>query len=182
VSLLAYTGFFMKRNSFTYFSRAFTLIELMISITIVAILVGIVFYGSGEWIKRARAAKCTANLKSLHLGFDLYTREHNNVWPQLDLNSSQHNKFWFNTLEPYQVTKETWLCPVHAAELKMLPKEEQEEYPSSYSPTAFDDTPNVPYHWLQPWVIESGDFHGQGALMIMPDGSVQLSPFHGVSH
>lgn len=43
-----------------------------------------------------------------------------------------------------------------------------------YTPTMFDDKQGTPYKWpKQPWLIEIGDMHGNGALAGFPDGSTR---------
>jgi hypothetical protein len=40
-------------------------------------------------------------------------------------------------------------------------------------PTEFDDNAFTPYSWsTQPWLIEVGDFHGDGNYIMYPDGSI----------
>ena len=61
-----------------------------------------------------------------------------------------------------------WMCPTH----KRATKEEFLRY-SSYHPMTFDRGAMTPYRWSNmPWVMEIGDNHGNGPLIIMPDGSV----------
>lgn len=54
----------MKRRS----SRGFTLVELMVSIVIVAVLASLAFLMSKRGIEAARAAKCISNMQQINIG------------------------------------------------------------------------------------------------------------------
>lgn len=91
-------------------------------------------------------------------------------------------RFWVTALEPYGASRDTWLCPSDKLILQMSPAElKRGEFFGSYVPTPFESGPGTPFRWNQPWLIERGDYHGKGAHILMPDGSVTDSqnPFHG---
>lgn len=82
------------------FRGAFSLVELLLAIGIIAILVTVSFVGFGSLTERARGVKCLANLKSLGLGFQRYAFDYQGYLPirQRPVNSST----------PHQWHREVW--------------------------------------------------------------------------
>lgn len=122
-------------------------------------------------------------MRSIHTAFVGHITDKGH-WPQMedredDWTESKFFQFWIESLEPYGVGADTWLCPSDKIFLEFR-KVKKETFFGSYAPTPFDKSPGTPFRWSQPWLIERGDFHGKGSHMLMPDGSVQDSqnPFH----
>jgi prepilin-type N-terminal cleavage/methylation domain-containing protein len=165
-------------------TSGWTLIELLIVIAIMAVLVTVTV--SAAWRKlqqRAERFKCESNLRSFFVALNAYMMDHEQ-WPQMPEkifekgSRDDYWEWWFDTLKDYQITEDHWLCPTDRREVRANQKpEEQEKFQSSYAPTNFDSGPNTPRAWNQPWLLERGDFHGSGNLMIMPDGSIQAAPW-----
>ena len=118
---------------------------------------------------------------SVYLGAEFYLQDHKQ-WPQidprllLDKESDEYARLWMAALKPYKVSKESWHCPTvqkamggDAADPAKKPKERID-----YFPTPFDSKEITPHRWSeQPWFIERGAVHGEGNLMIFPDGSIK---------
>lgn len=62
-------------------SNAFTLVELMITIAIIAVLVGLGVTASSRAMTMARQATCANNLRQLHLILSNYATENNGLMP-----------------------------------------------------------------------------------------------------
>lgn len=153
------------------YKRAFTLIELLAIITIIAILASVIFVISMGVRKKAEQVQCGNNLKALHVALSAYLQD-NGHWPQVNANVSDEEiywKAWEATLKPYELPDKVWMCPTH----RRVTEDDFFRY-SSYHPMPFDaNGPMTPYKWSNmPWVMEIGDNHGNGPLMIMPDGSI----------
>lgn len=88
-------------------------------------------------------------------------------------------QWWYAKLKPYHIGERQSMCPSDRRERNAnLKPEERDVYESSYLPTMFESGATVPYEYMsQPWVIERGEFHSEGNLMIMPDGRVIAHPF-----
>lgn len=158
-----------------------TLLELLVVLVIVASLAALAFPLYGYFKAKASYAGCISAITSLHGGFASYLTDNQGKWPQVPKNvqrSGSHGdmlaKFWYDALKDYGITKRTWMCPGDQRVLEYL--ESEDHYESTYGVTEFDDQPNRAYQWVsQPWLVESGDFHGKGMgpNVLYPDGRIE---------
>ncbi len=159
---------------------AFTLIELLIVTTIIAILATISVPLFGFLKGRAQQVSCISHLRIMHGGFMGYMQEHDEIWPQMPpgLNEADEGKeweWWYEQLKDYGVSKAHWLCPADVSSPEQT-YDVNDNFASSYIPTPFDGLPNTAFKWSsQPWVIERGTLHGdkQGPNILMPDGTIR---------
>jgi len=61
--------------------RAFTLLELLLVIAVIAVLAGLILGGLSRARQRVGAAACTSNLRQLGLAFALYCESHADTFP-----------------------------------------------------------------------------------------------------
>ena len=152
-----------------------TLLEVLAIITIIAILILLFSAVLTRLPGAADRVRCTQNLKSLYVALDNYIDEHGH-WPkQPQFTSAQRREYedyWIDTLKPYGIPKETWQCPGIARLGKIQSGGTAPRV--TYFPTMFDDKPSTPRKWPNmPWIVEIGNAHGHGPLLILQDGSVQ---------
>ncbi len=157
--------------------RAFTLIELAITILIIGILTGLIIAAIGMMRARAQRVTCMANLRSLSTAANVYLQQHGS-WPQIpigdpDSSTEQYAEAWISALAPHGPTRKTWICPRIQNLLQNPDYSKPETARLDYIPTPFDDKPTSPTEWpRQPWFVEAGDVHGNGNLIIFTDGSI----------
>lgn len=157
-------------------ASAFTVLEILVVALIVGILASMTFPMYGIMRAKAEDVSCTANLKTLHVSLAAYLAD-KREWPQAPESiMNKEEKLWeffVEELEEYGGEQKYWTCPTHFRQtIGARPVEERPEYFSSYIPTLFDDREATPFKWRQPWLIERGDLHGNGAKLLMSDGDV----------
>ncbi len=158
---------------------AFTLLELLIVLAIIAILATLLMPVYGHLRERAQKVQCMANLRSLYLATDLFVQR-NNSWPQIFLTNyptrEDYANAWVAALEPFSIGRKTWICPTIQELLQNPDYTQPANARVDYISTSFDDKPTSPHQWpRQPWFIETGDVHGHGNLLIFTDGSIAES-------
>ncbi|MCS7223179.1 MAG: type II secretion system GspH family protein [Armatimonadetes bacterium] len=127
---------FGEIKSTTPLRRAFTLIELLMVIGIIAVLAGIgmvVFVSARE---RAWEAWCVGNLRSLHLALDLYRQD----WDGIDPTEGQRLPcyevgfpsycYTVPALQRYGASRDSMICPADTA---IAGKPYWEPYPGEWS-------------------------------------------------
>jgi prepilin-type N-terminal cleavage/methylation domain-containing protein len=160
-------------------TRAYTLIEVLAVIAILAILATLFFPVVQRMMPRVERVQCANKLRNLHAVFAGYASE---GWPQLPagvaLGSMAEQKWWAEkTKTDHGLSVKDWQCPTISREMKNLPVRERPLI--HYLPTPFSGEPNranrANKSTLMPWVIEIGNAHGQGNLILRQDGSIKGS-------
>ena len=165
---------------------AFTLLEALTCVIVVAILLVMLFPVYTQVIRRIERTKCMSNLRSLHVASSLYVQEHR-MWPQVatrGLDPKIVASNWISTMQPYGLVQINWICPTQQKLLQNPDLGDPENVRIDYIATPFDRNPMTPMRWAsQPWFVESGDVHGNGNLLIFSDGHIQeLGDFLSVLH
>jgi prepilin-type N-terminal cleavage/methylation domain-containing protein len=158
-------------------TRAFTIVEVMAALLIVAILAVLLVPNYSYFLAKAEEVVCVSRMRNVHAGLTLYLEDRKFIWPQGPRPEERGwAEFWVSTLEPFGVPRKHWECPTIR---KMARQQGEKEFTLHYVPTLFPDTPRIAYRWAtQPWLIEIADAHGRGPLICFPDGAIK--PFSKV--
>jgi prepilin-type N-terminal cleavage/methylation domain-containing protein/prepilin-type processing-associated H-X9-DG protein len=83
--------------------RAFTLIELLVVIAIIAILASLLLPALANAKARGQRIKCTSQMKQLGLGFNLFTLDHNDMYPPTAFSTGdyQYQLSWDDYIHKY---------------------------------------------------------------------------------
>lgn len=82
--------------------RGFTLVELLVSVAVIAVLAGIVTSIARGSMVKARAIECSAKLKSLGTATLLYSQEHQEQFPRSFHSAGAHRQpGWAASIAPY---------------------------------------------------------------------------------
>ncbi len=96
--------------------RAFTLIEILVVVAIVALLAAILFPVFARARENARRASCTSNLKQIFLAHSLYKEDYDGVFaPSAYVNASGGRVEWPELFLSYTRSRQVFLCPSDAA-------------------------------------------------------------------
>lgn len=164
----------MPAGSSKYPSAGYTLIEVLAVVAILGILATLMFPMAQQMMPRVERVICMSRLKNLHTIFTTYSTE---GWPQLPagvaLGSMAEQKWWLEkTREDHGFAVKDWQCPTIANGMKTLP--ERERPLIHYLPTPFSGEPNrANKNPRMPWLIEIGNAHGEGNLMVRQDGAIE---------
>lgn len=82
----------------TVFRRGFTLVELLVTITIIAVLAGLSVFGVSRMRSAANNSNCVSNLRQLAIAGQSYATE-TGVYPTYGRQANGGNAFWFHTLQ-----------------------------------------------------------------------------------
>ena len=95
-------------------SRAFTLVELLVVIGIIALLISILLPSLSKARHAANSVKCAANLHSILLAFQIYGAQNQGYFPGSPLTSGYGNMTAAvsNSYSPYTIQTTDWMTPV----------------------------------------------------------------------
>lgn len=155
---------------------AFTFLELVAVVAIIAILCLCVARAVGSATDRANVVRCVANLRNLHIALNHDVIEQGQ-WPQCPIEPGEdgYDDWWIKELHKYGPSEPSWVCPTLAKQDSIEKKTDLavRRMKIHYVPTQFDDNPATPRKWArQPWLVEIADAHGEGNLMVFPDGAI----------
>ena len=98
--------------------KAFTLLEILVVIAIIAILAAILFPAFARARENARRASCQSNLKQIGLGIALYTQDYDEKLSHYDGmgtpgpdSFTENDVLWADVLQPYVKSKQIFICP-----------------------------------------------------------------------
>ena len=161
----------------SYAKRAFTLVELIVVIAILAILLSLILPNFGLLVNRAERVVCSGKLRNLWTAFSVPVAD-GRGWPQLPsdvkIGTLAEQQWWITTSSTIGLTTNDWKCPSISRALKRSTNASQNQiFLINYLPTIFDPRPTTPGKWgRMPWFTEISDIHGGGNLSVRADGSV----------
>jgi prepilin-type N-terminal cleavage/methylation domain-containing protein/prepilin-type processing-associated H-X9-DG protein len=94
--------------------RAFSLLELLCVIAVIAIVAGILFPVFWNAREKARQTRCLVNLRQIGVALRLYAEDHDGVSTAAiyqERRGAPHLGFWYDAIQPYVRSREILLCP-----------------------------------------------------------------------
>jgi type II secretory pathway pseudopilin PulG len=156
--------------------RAFTVLELASVVLVIAILSVMAMPVYQQVLIRSARSKCMENLRNLHVAANLYVQEHHS-WPQIKNDGISRSVLatkWIARLQPYGLDQINWICPTIQQLMGNPDLSNPNNVRVDYTATPFDSNPRTPYRWAkQPWFVENGNMHGNGNLIVFPDGHIE---------
>lgn len=150
--------------------RGVTILELLVVVSIIAILVAMSFPVYKGLRGRAERAQSIQNLKSIYTALSSYLNEYRS-WPQPPKDGlEQKFEYWKVALKPYGIDERHLKASAH---IRM--NKEEAERSGSYLIMEFEANDfTLPRRYgNQPWVLERGNFDGGGSWMIRANGRIE---------
>jgi len=93
--------------------RAFTLVEMLVVLAIIALLVAILFPVFSRVREKGRQANCVSNLKQLGIGFAQYVQDNDEYYPMeaYNLNATGGTIVWPSLIYTYVKDQDVYKCP-----------------------------------------------------------------------
>lgn len=106
-----------------YRFTAFTLVEVVIVLGIIAVIAAISFSVFSSVREKGRAINCTGNLKQIALAMQQYIQDNNGIFPPKSYSSSPGQSVqWSDLIVPYVKNPNIFTCPT--SKLKLQDKNE----------------------------------------------------------
>jgi len=96
--------------------RGFTLVEVLVVITIIVVLAGISLPVSQSIMQAGHGTSCAANLRQIGVASMLYASDNQMTLPVTSHQRRQGGKSWTLTLQPYASGTITFKCPMDPVE------------------------------------------------------------------
>lgn len=158
--------------------RAFTLIEILIVITIICILAALLFPTFSRTRESARTTTCAGNLRQLGLTMEMYVNDNNGFYPLPE--APRLLCTWVNRIEPYLKSTQVLQCPsfpngdfVSGCPTREIINEEGFEHHGSYSLNTLNPSP-AQRHKLR----VSSLSHPSSSILLL-DGTNDIFTFPG---
>ncbi|BCM88892.1 hypothetical protein IAD21_00734 [Abditibacteriota bacterium] len=120
-----------------YFHKAFTLIELLIVIAIIAILAAILFPVFARTRENARRASCQSNLKQIGLGMLQYAQDYDETYSGSYKNSPNGRIHWGELIFPYTKSSQIYICPSNTSLMTNNGLNNQATNPNTYKGVSY---------------------------------------------
>jgi prepilin-type N-terminal cleavage/methylation domain-containing protein len=91
----------MKNNPTIRRQRAFTLVEVLVTITIIGVLGGVAFYAATRAKKSANSASTLSNLREIGISTAMWSADNNSFYPPAWDNTNGANRSYAQVLDPY---------------------------------------------------------------------------------
>jgi len=130
---------------------AFTLLELLLVISIIAILASMLMPAVGTMTQRADSVTCAANLRAIGMATQLYLQDHSFIYPCIETDPTNEPVYpagvttqtMVQAFAPYGITAQTMQCP---SDVKQGSSSSYAQYGTSYDwkPTLDDENGSNP--------------------------------------
>jgi prepilin-type N-terminal cleavage/methylation domain-containing protein len=169
----------MIHPSFNHPRRAFTMVELMVSIGILAILMALLLPVIGKARRQAKVTACASNLHQLCLAINNFAATNDGAFPNLDIPGATGGNTWdishnfYDTLLKQGLMHQAFFCPAAEGDINAV-----NGYSFNYYSTFYVIRYNV---WIQrkngsDTIPPSNNYSGTRFTIVLPN---PMLPFAG---
>jgi prepilin-type N-terminal cleavage/methylation domain-containing protein len=97
---------------------AFTLVELLVVIAVIAILAAIVLPVFAQAREKARQTTCVSNMRQMGLAVQMYGQDYDERLPLAATATNTSFLNWHNLVDPYVKSSQIWVCPSYNAPIR----------------------------------------------------------------
>jgi prepilin-type N-terminal cleavage/methylation domain-containing protein/prepilin-type processing-associated H-X9-DG protein len=97
-------------------TRGFTLVELLVVISIIGLLIGLSVPALSRARENARRTKCLSNVRQLQIALQMYADSHDGRVPPRHYDAGA---VWVDRLEPYYANRELLHCPTDRGKVEV---------------------------------------------------------------
>ncbi len=153
---------------------AFTLVELLVVISIIAILLAVLMPALNKAKKQARSVICVSNLKQWGLMYQMYCQDNSGNFFNGEIKGisdsafSDSGRYWREVMKPFSNNEKMWLCP------ETIKPRVDESMPKKGDP--IETAWSFAYMKNSQKVIEVGSY-GLNAWVLNPSPNLMNSPY-----
>lgn len=125
--------------------NAFTLIEMLVVISIIALLAAILFPVFGRVRENGRRSACLSNQKQIGLALLQYAQDYDETGPRETFGTSPAQHVWMDALIPYVNNFAVYVCPSHVFPKGSGPISSTYVNPAGVTRVNYDSTHLVSY-------------------------------------
>jgi prepilin-type N-terminal cleavage/methylation domain-containing protein len=92
-------------------AAGFTLVELLVVISVIAILAAILFPVFAQAREKARQTSCLSNMRQMGLAVQMYAQDYDECLPLAATATDTGFLNWHHLVDPYVKNQQVWVCP-----------------------------------------------------------------------
>ncbi|MCP4452862.1 MAG: prepilin-type N-terminal cleavage/methylation domain-containing protein, partial [Planctomycetes bacterium] len=108
-----------RKHNVIWGGQGFTLVELLVVVSVIAVLIGILLPALGKARESAKSTVCTSSLHSWALVFGVYSNDNNGKWSQWP--SDYTTGWWMVVLKSYYKAQDMRACPAAVIDIDEKP-------------------------------------------------------------
>lgn len=171
-------------------ARGFTLLELLLVISIIAMLASLLLPVVGDVQKHADSAACFSNLRQIGVAVNLYIADHDNTYPYIEpapgvsliYPPDAQAKSMADTFAPYGVTDKTLQCPADMKSAAPAYTNAQLKCSYEWRPMVDGDPLTSPEIFRRRGAFITSGSTSNGLVQISPSRVRQVTDFNAVHH
>lgn len=111
--------------------QGFTLLELLVVITLIGVLTAITVVSYSQFLKQARVAKRKADLQEIRMALEMYRANNSGLYPETTSSSYPCNGWWCGSCSNYGSLTTSYIPGLASQYMQKLPHDPKEGVPNN---------------------------------------------------